>query len=71
MKNAKQQGLEIYDWWGVAAQNASGYHPWAGISRFKRGFGGIQSQTPGTQDIIGKPLKYHLYQLARRVRRMI
>src|SRR3989338_2955048 len=71
IKEAKQKGMETNDWWGVAPLEAVEDHPWAGISRFKRGFGGIEFQSPGTYDVIGKPFRYHLYQLARRFRRMI
>jgi len=37
--DAKERGMAIYNFWGVAPEHAS-RHPWHGISVFKRGFGG-------------------------------
>lgn len=80
MKDAKARGLKFYDWWGVAPESSppagggarrGGRHPWAGISRFKRGFGGEEVVSPGTNDIVLKPSRYRLYQLSRSVARFI
>lgn len=71
MRQAKEKGLSHYDWWGVAPQGAPPDHPWAGISRFKRGFGGEEVGSLGTHDKVLKRLPYYVYQLARRVRRSI
>ena len=68
MRDAKTHGLTHYDWWGVAPENAK-HHPWAGISRFKRGFGGEEVGSPGTFDLVNKKFVYKLYQLARKIRR--
>ncbi len=69
MKNAKVNGIQSYDWWGVAPVDALSTHPWAGISRFKRGFGGEEVEYPGTFDLVIRPIKYQIYQLMRKLRR--
>lgn len=71
MKNAKANGIQSYDWWGVAPVDALSTHPWAGISRFKRGFGGEEVEYPGTFDLVLHPIKYRFYQFIRRLRRGI
>ena len=69
MKDAKIHGMKSYDWWGVAPVHAPSTHEWAGISRFKRGFGGDEVSYPGTFDVVLRPIKYKLYQFARMLRR--
>jgi len=39
IKEAMNRGCTLYDFWGVAPAEDK-EHPWSGISRFKRGFGG-------------------------------
>ncbi len=70
IRDAKHKGLKWYDWWGVAPEGAKN-HPWEGISRFKRGYGGEDVQYPGTHDVVQKSLTYSLYKIARQVRRSI
>ena len=70
IKDAKQKGLEIYDWRGIAPSDKSN-HPWAGITRFKRSFPGREVVYVGTYDLVRKPFLYKVYRLARRVRRSI
>lgn len=69
MKDAKRNGLKAYDWWGVSPLLEE-QHDWAGISRFKRGFGGEEVEYFGTYDVVLKPFSYLVYQLARKVRRL-
>lgn len=71
LRDAKERGFSFYDWWGVAPVDASENHPWSGISRFKRGFPGVEYACPGTYDVVLKPFRYHLYQVARRIRRTV
>ncbi|TAL50026.1 peptidoglycan bridge formation glycyltransferase FemA/FemB family protein [Patescibacteria group bacterium] len=71
MRDAKERGFQFYDWWGVAPQNAPEDHPWVGISRFKRGFSGVEYASPGTYDLVLKPHAYSLYQLGRSLIRMV
>ncbi len=69
MKDAKRNGLKAYDWWGVSPPLEE-QHPWAGISRFKRGFGGEEVEYPGTYDLVSKPVGYWIYQMVRKIRRL-
>ncbi len=81
MKDAKARGLRFYDWWGVApleslppcqgGMKGGRIHPWSGISRFKRGFGGEEVSSPGTYDIVLQPLNYKLYSISRSLARII
>lgn len=71
MRDAKECGLAYYDWWGVAPVYAPESHPWSGISRFKRGFPGVEYVSPGTHDLILKPFAYDLYQLGRSLVRVV
>ena len=63
IKKAKAEGREHYDFWGVTPEDAGPGHPWAGISRFKRGFGGTEVSYPGTFDFALNPFWYFLYRL--------
>lgn len=69
--DAKEKGLAWYDWWGVAPEGASTSHPWAGITRFKVGFGGARVTYPGTFDFALKSLAYRLYKCLRSIRRIV
>ncbi len=63
--DACDAGMSSYDFWGIAPEGASKNHPWAGITEFKKAFGGYVSSTPGTFDIPLNPLKYGMYRVAR------
>ncbi len=67
MQDAKFWGYAHYDFWGVAPEGAEA-HPWAGITRFKRGFGGRYVSYPGTYDLPVNRFWYTVYRLARRMR---
>lgn len=69
IKDAKQKGLQKYDWWGVAPLDEPN-HPWAGIGRFKRSFPGREVVYAGTYDFVIKPFWYNVYRLARKLRRI-
>jgi len=45
IKEAKERGCETYNFWGVAPEDASDDHPWAGLTLFKTGFGGERRNT--------------------------
>ncbi len=46
-------------------------HPWAGLTRFKLGFGGRIVRYPDSVDVVLNPVRYRLYQAARTVRRAL
>lgn len=68
MIDAKNQGLNSFDMWGVAPEGADRHHKWAGISEFKRGFGGHTISTMGTWDIPLNRGKYKAYNVYRKLR---
>lgn len=71
MQDASSKGLTKFDFWGIAPQNAPSNHPWAGITRYKTGFGGDIIQMPGTYDFICKHAYYGLYKHGRRINRLL
>jgi peptidoglycan pentaglycine glycine transferase (the first glycine) len=46
-------------------------HQYAGVSRFKQGFGGDYRERPGTFDLIISPRKYKFYIFLRALRRLL
>lgn len=69
--DAKEKGLKFFDFWGIAPENAPKDHPWAGFTAFKKTFAGREVDYAGTHDIILKPFKYRLYQLTRKLNRLL
>lgn len=67
IKKAHQQGMKDYDLWGVAPDDMP-THKWAGITRFKRGFGGRQIVFPSSLNVVLQPQWYQAYRLAKRIR---
>jgi lipid II:glycine glycyltransferase (peptidoglycan interpeptide bridge formation enzyme) len=65
MKRAKERGMKHYDLWGISDDHKSG---WAGITRFKRGWGGTDVFSPGTFDLPVNKFWYSVYTLVRRMR---
>lgn len=68
IKEAKKCGCNEYDFFGVAPESEE-KHPWAGVSRFKRQFGGREITTLGSWDMIFSPTKYWLFKIAEKIRR--
>lgn len=67
IKEAKKRGCKEFNFWGVSPAEKP-EHPWAGLSRFKRGFGGEEHKYLRAQDC---PLtqKYWLNYLVEKIRR--
>ena len=79
----KSFGCERYDFFGVAPKklttnneqltteyNYDPHHQYAGVTRFKLGFGGVPFQVPGTFDVVIAKNQYRLYNLLRKLRRL-
>jgi hypothetical protein len=64
--DAKDHGAHAFDFWGIASTDDPA-HPRAGLTRFKRSFGGALRETCGTWDVPTKPGKYRLYRLAKTI----
>lgn len=71
IQDAKRNGFKFYDFWGVAPKEAGDSHPWAGISRFKLGFGGRYYEYFGTQDFVFNKFWYQVFNIARSVNRLV
>ena len=67
IKEAKKRGCHFFNFWGIAPENKR-FHPWAGLTLFKKGFGGYKKEYVKTQDF---PLskKYWLTFLFEKIRR--
>ena len=71
IKDAKEKNLKTFDFWGIAPENATKDHPWAGFTKFKKSFGGKEVDYAGTYDLVRKPVKYQFYKLLRKLNRLI
>jgi peptidoglycan pentaglycine glycine transferase (the first glycine) len=70
IKYSKQAGCEQYDFGGVSKEGDS-EHSWAGISRFKRGFGGREEGFPGAYDLVGSKFWYNAYVIGRKAAKIL
>lgn len=70
IKDAKEKGLRWYDWWGVCNKDNK-THKWAGITRFKRGFGGEDVDYAGTYDYTHQTGGYLAYKFIRYIKNLI
>jgi len=50
IKKAKQRNCKIFNFWGIAPTD-SPKHPWAGLTLFKKGFGGEKKEYVKTKDL--------------------
>ncbi len=68
IQEAKRRGCTLYNFWGISPDDRP-KHPWAGLSLFKKGFGGFAEEYLHAQD---KPLttKYWLNFVVETVRRV-
>lgn len=67
IREAKRRGCKEFNFWGVSPSEKP-EHPWAGLSRFKRGFGGEERKYLRAQDCPLTP-KYWLNFLVEKIRR--
>ncbi len=69
IRNAKRAGFHKYDFWGVASTDDP-EDPWAGITRFKVGFGGKRVRYLGAWELPASRFWYSLYRYAKRFRNL-
>lgn len=62
---AKRRGMTQYDFLGIAPENV-GNHSWAGVSEFKKKFGGRGITYPPAFDIVYRPFLYTFYKYRSR-----
>lgn len=56
IREAKRRGKKLYNFWGIIKEDAPAHHPWQGITLFKKGFGGFQTDYLHAQDLPLSPL---------------
>lgn len=59
IKEAKERGFEEYDFWGIDEKK------WPGLTRFKKSFGGEESEYPEGKDFIFQNLWYRVYKFIK------
>lgn len=64
IRRAKARGHHILDLWGASGTKKE----WAGVTAFKKSFGGTARTFVGTWDYVYQPLWYLVYRLAARFR---
>jgi len=70
IREAKRRGCDLYNFWGISPQDKS-RHPWAGLSRFKMGFGGEAEGYLHAQDLVLSPFYWlnYVIETLRRLKR--
>lgn len=67
IKEAKNRNCKYYDFLGVSPENNKN-HYLAGVSEFKRKFGGKTINYPQAKDLVIKPIYYFLYHIYKKFR---
>ncbi len=67
IQEAKKRGCKYYNFWGISPADKP-KHPWAGLSIFKKGFGGFEEAYLHAQDYIISP-KYYLNYIVEKIRK--
>ncbi len=72
IKEAKKRGLHYYNFWGISSDTEP-HHPWAGLSLFKKGFGGFAEEYLPTQDLILRNMYWinYIIETIRKVKRRL
>lgn len=68
IKDAKAKGCERFDFFGIAPDD-NPKHPWAGITSFKKQFGGEQINILGSYDMIFRRAEYQAFKILEKTRR--
>ncbi len=67
IQRAQESGFDFYDFYGVAPTNSSD-HSLAGVTRFKKGFGGFTHTYLGTFELPISRWWYTIYRIMKRIR---
>jgi peptidoglycan pentaglycine glycine transferase (the first glycine) len=67
IREAKRRGCKTYDFLGIAPEGAAN-HPWAGVTEFKKKFGGTVVNYPQAKELVVRPVWYWIYKLYKRIR---
>lgn len=65
IQDAIEYDCRFYDFGGIAPADAKPNHEWAGITRFKKGFGGIEVSTGGHLEKTISPFWHSIYKIAK------
>lgn len=68
MRDLKQQGIKRFNLWGIAPEGVKN-HRYAGVTTFKKGFGGEVVEFVPAQDLVIKSLRYKLDYLVETLRK--
>jgi lipid II:glycine glycyltransferase (peptidoglycan interpeptide bridge formation enzyme) len=68
--DAKEKNLSFFDLYGIAPENQP-YHPWAGFTSFKKGFGGYSVDYLGCWDLPIRKRNYYFYRSYQIIRSKI
>lgn len=68
IQDLKALGVERYNLWGIAPPDQP-QHRYAGVTTFKKGFGGEVVEFVPAQDLVIKPLRYQFNLLVETIRR--
>lgn len=70
IQEAKRRGCTLYNFWGISPENKP-KHPWAGLSLFKKGFGGFAEEYLHAQDrpLTWKYVNNYIVETTRRIKR--
>ncbi len=64
---AKRAGYNYFNFGGIAPASSASPHPWLGLTRFKKGFGGQEVNYLGTWDLPIKRTWFWLYRLTKKL----
>lgn len=70
MRDFKQEGIERFNLWGIAPAGVKN-HRYAGVTVFKKGFGGEVVEFVPAMDLILRPCRYQMDVLVEKIRKKV
>ena len=67
IREAKKRGCKHYDFLGISPEDKS-HHAWAGVTQFKKKFGGEVVNYPQAKNIVLHKWWYLAYQIYKKIR---